>query len=357
MGRALDPCRNSLNALRLAFALMVIVSHAWPIGGFGGDPALAGFSLGGFGVAGFFAISGYLITESRVHKDIAPYLVARGLRILPGLWVALLAVAFVGAPLAAIARGGWSLRAAIEYVLGNAATYQGHTVLGSTLDRQPLGDWNGSLWTLFYEVLCYLCIGAAFLLAAVRCNPRPYLAVAFVGTVLLGAANSSHAFDGHVALQQGSSLVPYFFAGALIWAYRDLVPAQPLLAGVCAAVALTLVLAHAGGEFVALPIAYVVLWLGQALPAWTQRINNPNDISYGVYIYAFPVTQLLVIAGVAKAGAGVLSLAAAAVTVPLAFASWFLVERPAKRLTRRITPGRERGAKPIVASSRTSTPA
>lgn len=335
MGQALDPRRNSLNALRLAFACMVIISHAWPIGGFGADPALAGFSLGGFAVAGFFGISGYLITESRARKDLRPYLAARALRILPGLWAALLAVAFVGAPLASISRGGWSIRAATEYVLGNAALYQGQPVLGGTLNGQPLGDWNGSLWTLLYEVLCYLFVGAYFLASAIRRNPVPYLALAFVGSLVLGVANTSHVFVGHIALQQGSSVIPFFFAGALLWGIRNRLSVQPWLATVCAAIAMALVLGHQGA-LAALPLVYLVLWLGQALPEWTRRINSPNDISYGVYIYAFPVTQLLVIAGVADAGPAVLSTAAVAVTVPLAVASWFLVERPAKALRARV---------------------
>jgi peptidoglycan/LPS O-acetylase OafA/YrhL len=335
LGRAIDPRHNSLNALRLVFAVMVIFSHAWPIGGLGGDPAISNFSIGGLGVSGFFAISGYLITDSRARKSLGPYLAARALRILPGLWVALLAVAFVAAPLAAISRGGWSVKEAARYVIDNAAIYHAQGALGSTLDGQPIRDWNGSLWTLFYEVLCYLAIGAAFLLAAFAAKPTMYLVAAFLGATALGAANRAHYFDGHVALQQGSSLVAFFFAGALIWAFRDRLSAHPLLAAASAAAALALILAGVGGPYAALPIAYLVLWLGQALPEWTRRINSPNDISYGVYIYAFPVTQLLVLAGVAKAGGVLLGIAATAVTVPLAVASWFLIERPAKRLRRR----------------------
>ena len=68
-------------------------------------------------------------------------------------------------------------------------------------------------------------------------------------------------------------------------------------------------------------------WLGVVLPL--QRVGHVNDISYGVYIYAFPVQQLLVLFGAAGLGIVPFVLLAFAVTYPLAALSWFLVEKPA----------------------------
>src|SRR3712207_9395911 len=62
--------RNSLNFLRLVLATLVIVSHAWPLGGLGEDPHVGAVTLGYFAVAGFFAISGWLITESRFASEL-----------------------------------------------------------------------------------------------------------------------------------------------------------------------------------------------------------------------------------------------------------------------------------------------
>ncbi|MGO4582865.1 hypothetical protein AB4Z38_03085 [Arthrobacter sp. 2RAF6] len=58
LGNALGSGRNSLNALRLVFAVAVIVSHSWWLGGYGPEPSLYGIKLGTAGVMGFFAISG-----------------------------------------------------------------------------------------------------------------------------------------------------------------------------------------------------------------------------------------------------------------------------------------------------------
>ena len=93
---AFDPHRNSLSLLRLLFAAMVLLDHAFPLGGFhGGSDPMWGWtrgqeSFGGLAVAGFFVVSGFLVTRS---FDGSPnpfsYLWKRFLRIFPGFWVCL----------------------------------------------------------------------------------------------------------------------------------------------------------------------------------------------------------------------------------------------------------------------------
>ncbi len=99
---------NALNALRLFFALLVIVGHAGRLGfgvdGFG-RPGLKplGFAPSEVAVDGFFIISGYLICRSRVHGGPgggASYLWKRFLRIVPGYGVCLLVTALVVSPIA-----------------------------------------------------------------------------------------------------------------------------------------------------------------------------------------------------------------------------------------------------------------
>ena len=94
-----DPRSNSLNALRLVLAALVIVSHSWPLTGREPEPALGGANLGVWAVLGFFAISGFLITRSRLSgRPTHTFYRARALRILPAFLVCLVVVAFVFAP-------------------------------------------------------------------------------------------------------------------------------------------------------------------------------------------------------------------------------------------------------------------
>ena len=80
----------------------------------------------------------------------------------------------------------------------------------------------------------------------------------------------------------------------------------------------------------AIPFAYGLLWLGAVLPV---RLGSVNDLSYGTYIYAFPVQQLLAVAG-AHTVLGYWGFATVAllVTLVLAWLSWHLVEKPTLRL-------------------------
>jgi peptidoglycan/LPS O-acetylase OafA/YrhL len=79
----------------------------------------------------------------------------------------------------------------------------------------------------------------------------------------------------------------------------------------------------------------LLLWLSVSLPKWTRRVGARNDISYGVYIYAFPLQQLLVVYGVGDLGYIPFLLASLACTFPVAAGSWYLVERPALKLKSR----------------------
>lgn len=64
------------DALRLVLAFLVLVSHTWPLGGFGSEPqspiAPRYLTLGGFAVAGFFAMSGLLVGRSARADRSAP---------------------------------------------------------------------------------------------------------------------------------------------------------------------------------------------------------------------------------------------------------------------------------------------
>jgi peptidoglycan/LPS O-acetylase OafA/YrhL len=74
------------------------------------------------------------------------------------------------------------------------------------------------------------------------------------------------------------------------------------------------------------------LWLGAHLPL--QRVGARNDYSYGVYIYAYPVQQLLATWHAQRFGYwAYLGLSVLGVA-PFAAASWWVVEKRALRLKR-----------------------
>jgi peptidoglycan/LPS O-acetylase OafA/YrhL len=332
-----DPRWNSLNVLRLVFAAAVIVSHAWPLGGFGADPTIGGLSVGGWAVGGFFVISGYLISGSRRRTSAGAFALRRLLRLGPGLWACLAVIVLVFVPLASIKEPGTfppDAGSVTSFLVRNATLTTGDFGITGTLDTVPHeGSWNGSLWTLRFEALCYLCIAIVLSFAWARRTPAVIasLFALFAVAHFANVEGSVIAPDSYVSL--AVELGAYFLAGATMEAYAYRIPISDRLAMLMAGVLVGASIPGHVTAVAALPFAYLCLWLGVRLPL--QRVAHTNDISYGVYIYAFPLQQLLVLYGGASHGVVVYILLATVATMALAWLSWIVVEQPAMALAKR----------------------
>lgn len=360
VGEAYSPHHNSLNFLRLVLALGVVVAHAVDLGGgFGWDNNLVsynGLSLGTIAVYGFFGISGYLIAGSASHNGVGRYLWQRVVRIFPGFWVCLVLTPFFFSAI------GWISQAhphcgtylcyldirngPISYVYRNLFLRIDQTWVVPPPAHQLGLFANGSLWTLYYEFLCYLILGALSLVGFLRHRHLTLITAAglwltVIVITLTPAFDSQFNLVSNVSWMSFLQLSPVFMAGAVIYLYRDQIPDSGFLALGCAAAfigavlwlpgtATTWTFTHAG--LVTPLIAYPMLWLGNHLPF--QRIGSKNDYSYGVYIYAYPVTVLLAVWGVQRSGFVPFVLACIAGTAPFAAASWWMIERRALRLKR-----------------------
>lgn len=323
-----DPTHNSLNAMRMVLALLVIVSHAPVVAGVGPAYAWADLDIGGWAVAAFFAISGWLIATSRLHLGLAPFMWRRLLRILPGFWLVLLLTAAVFAPLSALAeQGALTAGSSVSYVFQNAFLWIFQPSIDGTLTTAGTTSWNLSLWTLAWEMLCYIGVGLVFLLPVFRerALPMGLLALLTVAGDFLIRTSDSVA-DGSI-IGAGLRLSSFFFVGAALRMAADRVPLSHRVASM-SVLALSLLwyfgLVGALGQ---LPIAYLCLYLGIHLPL--QAIAARNDLSYGVYVYGFPVGQLLVLWGAADTGMPLFITFNLLAVLPLAALSWFFVERRA----------------------------
>lgn len=362
----LDARHNGLNLVRLILALMVLVAHGWYISGRGVGPHFAGENIGGWAVYGFFLISGYLITSSRLTKSLGEYLVHRIARIFPAFIVCLVVTAFVFAPIGYIAvhhtvDGFLTTQTTpMQYVIGNATLrINAYDVAGTPAKVPYLGAWDGSLWSLYYEFLCYVVVAVLGSIGIVRRRPAA-LAAAFIVSVGLQASIDvlKPYLQGNIDMVFLIKLLPFFLAGGLLYVLRDRVVLTWPLA--VAAGLVSLALAHAEpawGPHLAAPLmAYSILWFGAVLPC--PELIRRNDISYGIYIYAFPVQQLLAYAGAPRWNLAAYDLAATAVVAPLAIVSWLLVERPVMRRARRSTsllvPGQGRAVRVALGQAGTA---
>ncbi|TBN56914.1 acyltransferase [Glaciihabitans arcticus] len=330
-----DPRHNSLNALRLLLAALVIVSHSWPLSGNEPEPNLGGANLGTWAVFGFFGISGFLIARSRLSgRPPVFFYRARALRILPAFLVCLVVVAFVFAPLSLLLdpAATWNLSNALSFVLRNLALYPPYLFQGGiagTLTTTPFVElWNGPLWTLFWEACCYVAIGVLVSLVP-KARLGMVLVSAFAVLTVVAFAHRFALLTLPELLARPLPLFLAFIAGSLVLLYAGRILITPLFVGSALAIVVVAVLLGIVPELGTLPLAYLLLVLGTALPL--QKVGSRFDVSYGVYIYGWPVQQLIALA-LPGLPLPLFILLALAVTLPLAWLSCALVERPALAL-------------------------
>lgn len=340
LGQVFDGRNNALNAWRLVLAAEVMLWHCWPITN-RLPPAVTLQLLFSIGVDGFFAISGFLISRSWLDDPrVRDFLTARALRILPGYYVCLIVTAFVFAPLSVAIRGGsvgklLSSGAPLEYLLKNSAVAYVHLDVGGTPSGVThSGLWNGSLWSLGWEVICYLAVAGIGL--AGLANHRWVSPAILVLATGLATAVPPMTFPGVWTIPQIAVRSAIMFAaGAVIYQWKEVIPARWSLVGVSVVIVLAASRLPDYRVVAALPLAYAIIVSGALLKS--SRLRLRTDLSYGVYIYAFPVQQLLAVCGVAtQLPPVVFFMVAAVATLPLAATSWFLIEKPSMSLKRRL---------------------
>jgi peptidoglycan/LPS O-acetylase OafA/YrhL len=114
----------------------------------------------------------------------------------------------------------------------------------------------------------------------------------------------------------------------LIHQFREVLPARWSLVLVCMGIAFGSALLMPNYRVVgAIPLAYAVIVSGALLH--NSRLRLRTDLSYGVYIYGWPIQQLLVICGLSFLNPFAFAAVAAAATLPLAALSWFGIEKRA----------------------------
>lgn len=328
--------------------LVVVVDHSMTAAGLPHLPQLGEASLGLWSVAGFFALSGYLIFASAERGGFVSFLWRRVLRIFPAFWLCLLLTAFVLAPMVAALLGNpWHPVEAARYVLGNAGLVITQHQVGDSLSGAPYDQlWNVSLWTLQYEFAAYLLTALLVMVLPARWRSWLCFGAVAAAAVLLPQAGRIAALVGggpvlKVTIGNVLFLAAFYAAGVLMRLWGDRLRLTWPLA--LTALALVVLAARAGSFLVlgALPFAYLLLFLGGRTDV---PLGRRNDLSYGIYVYGFPMTHLLVALGAHRwaegdLGRALFALLAVLAVLPVAWASWQWVERPALALGGRRTRG------------------
>lgn len=334
----LENKKNNFGFLRLLLATLVIFSHSPElIDGNRSREILSNvfgtISFGDLAVDGFFLISGYLILKSFNNSStLKSYLIKRCLRIYPAFIAATIISIFIVAPLS----GGFDVLSNIPlqqwcYSFGRAFTLKQPLVDGVFVNNHSQ-YLNGPMWTIKYEFICYLLIPLIFYL---RFFNKNY----FLTALLLIASIAIIFIDFRIASfnLQIARFCLLFLSGSCFYLFRDRIKWNLTLTMVCLiglffCMGYNKYLAHLGlsifGGYLLFNFAF------NFKHPFINSIGSNTDISYGVYLYAWPI-QSLIIQYYPTIEPYQLNVSTLCVVAPLAYLSYRFIEKPFMDLKQR----------------------
>lgn len=346
---------SGFDYLRILLAVAVLVWHSYGIS-LGRDAIDTVLSYNWLAIAiyailpMFFALSGFLVTSSLYRANsVKTYLTFRGLRIFPALTVEVLLAALVLGPLlTTVSRDTYFSDPQFYGYFTNILGLIRYELPGLFTNNPYPDVVNGSLWTVPYELECYIYLMMLFLAGAFR-NRFVILGVFLVLTVVVTQLGFTSSKGLIVALKKlviedamvnpnlqaatqatiepARILVLSFLAGSVIHVWRNIIPFHAGLAVGAAVIGFAL-LGHADLYFFSpLFLAYVTVWLGLCTPPKAAFLTW-GDYSYGIYLYAFPIQQVMTSLEFVQGNWALHAVISLMVTSIFAVASWHLIEKP-----------------------------
>lgn len=325
---------NNFNLIRFLAASAVVLAHSFVIvtGQRSADPLyfVTGHGLGYHAVNVFFAASGFLIAQSWLRTpSLFSFMAARFLRLWPALVICTLLLVFVFGPLLSILPPAdyFTSRGIIAFIPQVLSLLRTDIPLPGVNTPVP-GDLgiNAPLWTLKYEVICYISLATLGMLGLLTASRRFTIAISLIMGMLMLASLFPFAHD---PTHPWVHLVRFglcFGFGVIARIGASHIPLT--LWGVAASFALA-VLLHGTLLYevgTCLFTAYATIWLA-LVPPPLRHLNRLGDYSYGIYIFAYPM-QLLLMRHLPRLSPLELFAWAMPATMLLSVISWHWIEKP-----------------------------
>ena len=329
---------NQFDFLRIFGAFLVFFSHSYALANLPEPWVFGTMSAGGLGVAIFFSISGFLTTKS-IIADPNPFAFSgkRILRIFPALIaVSVISALVIGPAVSATPLSTYfSSSRPYSYILNNIFLSPQFDLPGIFLKNHFPLSMNGSLWTLPLECLCYI-----LLLLLFHLTPKRHRKAFWVFYILLFTTLATLTPIGvHIFyssdLYQCFYHAPYFF----IASFFALFETPPLdihyfrnLSFFAAAAVLSAWNTTAMHYVCWFAIPIVTIFLGLNQPFLSREITRHGDLSYGIYLWSFPIQQISIESLAPRIGFPLSMIAAFASVLVISKLSWEFIEKPALAL-------------------------
>lgn len=334
--------QNNINAIRYYLAICILMGHYCVLTGTSVVqlPRIFG------GAGSFFAISGFLMFPSFAkNSDVKRYLRRRANRIFPPYFLIVIAAALLGVFVSSLSPSGYFSSAGFWKYLGANLSFMNFLcpdlpgVFDGGANRMP--SVNGSLWTMKGEVACYLTIPVVFWMVRkklVGMNRLLCVLMAFFGLMYALFRGMEINVDKSYNIAARQCMVMFlFYMGGFLNLHLDYVRRhwRPVMT-VCA-VLLLFDYVNKYWEVIDLPVYLYFIYdlvfipiasglmviVCSVIGKWGSFLSRHNALTYEIYLFHYPVIQVLIYFGcVREFGFYPTLLLAIAVTSVLAFLAW-----------------------------------
>lgn len=342
-----DRKNNSFDDIRFVLASLVLFGHSYALlYGEGGQKdfitLMFNYQLGSgsFAVYMFFILSGFFMIQSlEANPSIINYSKSRILRIIPAFWLSLGLFSFIVIPIIFNSvnifdfKDGSSL-----YFFIKSATFHlfGYSWIidGAFPNNIIAGGINGSMWTLKHEIALYFILP---IIVWFTYNKRNLLLMFFLFFLVLALLNITSEIKLFnipcckawiLGSNEYSSFVvfsAYFFSGVVIYKYKDLIIISKRYIIACIVLIVLGILYSKLKIILLFTLPYLIIVFGSI---FTKRLfSKTGDYSYGMYIYAFPIQQVLIHFFKNELNAEILFISSFIVTLIFSIISWHFFEK------------------------------
>lgn len=329
---------NNFDFLRFVFALIVVCAHCVVLTE---KSQLTGWWTSIFdtyiAICGFFVISGFLVTKSFLSaKSIGSYFEKRTRRLLPAYASVIILCIFLLSFLSDLSFGAYfSSVETLKYFLANITFLNFlHPTLPGVFTQHTIPAVDGALWTIKVEVGFYLLLPLVILLIN-KCRSFQkglfLLFTFYFASVLFRQLfiywgellNSRLIMD---LSHQLPGFLSYFLSGALLFVlYEFFLKHKNFI--VLMAIPVFLMERYFDWEVLRpLALACIVIYAAFSFP-FLNRFGKYGDISYGIYIFHFPIIQVLITLGFYDQNPLLAFVATVLMVCIVGFLSWHLIEK------------------------------
>ncbi|MEW6996616.1 acyltransferase family protein [Colwelliaceae bacterium BS250] len=327
---------NNLDLLRLLLALSVVFLHLKHLSQSDLSKTLGDFfyHISANAVPSFFIISGFLIYMSYERSSsLRSYLGNRFLRLYPAYVLLILGCTIFLGLVSELALADYYSFATIKYFLYNSLflNFMSPSLPG-VFENHNLTIVNGALWSLKIEVMFYLTVPLLFRVLESKYS-LIYMLIIYILSFyyiniieFISIENSKYLSLTHQLPAQMS----YFIAGIFCYKYYSLMVKWKMFIIPISLLGLFFEVVYLQPLLLALLLVIVFIDFRYII-----SLKKVGDLSYGVYIYHFPLIQLFIYFGVGFTSMAEVLLLFLSVLF-ISFLSWKFVEKPSLALKRYI---------------------